>query len=95
MHELVGFMCYLLSGMGLTVLVVWPEDGPLAWFRDTVMRRILREPAGKLLDCYVCLSFWSGLLISPLFWTTYRELWCWSGPISVPALFWLLLRKKD
>ena len=34
MDDLSGLLAYLLSGMGLTVLIVWPQAGPGAWLRD-------------------------------------------------------------
>ena len=83
---------YLLASMGLTILVVWPQDGPGAWVRESVLRRLLRGQAKSVLDCYICMSFWSGLMLSPLWWWMCREPWTWAGCLMTPSLFWLVLR---
>ncbi len=41
MQGLEDFTGYLLSAMGLTVLIIWPEGGPGAFFREKVFRRVL------------------------------------------------------
>ncbi len=41
MQGLANFTGYLLSGVGLTVLIIWPEGGPGAFFREKVLRRVL------------------------------------------------------
>lgn len=91
--EFVGIVSYVLCGLGLTILIVWPDGGPSAWLREKVLRRILVGRAGEMLDCYVCFGFWAGLALSPLWWWWYRELWCWTGALMVPAIFWLVLHR--
>jgi hypothetical protein len=93
MEELVPFLAYLLSASGLTVLLVWPQTGPSAWLRERILRRVLIGRLGEFLDCYICSGFWCGLLLSPLWWLFRHQLWCWSGCLAVPFLFWLALRR--
>jgi hypothetical protein len=83
---------FLLSSIGLTVLIVWPPDGPGAWVRESVLRRALPGKSKETLDCYICTGFWSGLVLSPVWWLMCRERWTWSGCLMTPALFWLVLR---
>ena len=85
-------LSYLLSSMGLTILIVWPQDGPGAWLREKVFRKVLPEKIKSLMDCYVCASFWSGLALSPLWWWMCREPWTWAGCLMTPSLFWIVLR---
>jgi hypothetical protein len=92
MPELTHFLASLLSACGLTVLIVWPQDGPGAWLRERVVRRLLPGAAGAMLDCYICCGFWCGLILSPLWWHFYHEPWCWLGCLMVPALFWSILQ---
>jgi hypothetical protein len=94
MKELIGFVSYNAAAMGLTVLLAWPEDGLSARLRER-LRRI--APAGfqKVFDCYVCLSPWCALVLSPLYWLVYRDLWCFSGVLVTPFLFWWLLRETS
>lgn len=92
MNELVGFLAFVLSAMGLTVLVVWPDKGLGAILRDRVLRPLLPGRTKGVLDCYVCLGFWSGAVLSPAFWGIYREPWCWFGCLIVPCVFWWILR---
>ena len=68
MNELAEYLAYLLSSVGLTVLLVWPQTGPGAWVRDRVLRRLLPRRARDVLDCYICLGFWVGLALSPIWW---------------------------
>ena len=91
-EEMACLLSYLLSSMGLTVLIVWPQDGPGAWVREGVLRPALPEKAKGVLDCYVCLGFWSGLALSPVWWSMCREPWTWAGCLMTPALFWIALR---
>lgn len=95
MHECLGFVCYLLSAVGLTVIVVWPEKGIAAWVRDRILRSLIPAAVVGVLDCFVCFSFWAGLLLSPLFWWRYHEMWCWCGPLIGPAIFWSVLRERS
>jgi len=95
MNELADYLAYLLSSVGLTVLLVWPQTGPGAWLRDRVLRRVLPERARGVLDCYICLGFWSGLALSPAWWAAEHRLWCWTGCLAVPALFWFVLRPGE
>lgn len=92
MHSFVGLVSYLLTSMGVTILVVWPSTGPGAWMRERVVRPMLPGKLGGVLDCYLCLSFWIGLAASPLWWWWHRELWCWTGCFMAPAIFWTLLK---
>gem|GEM_PF-3046186 len=92
MPEFLHLLTYLLASCGLTILIVWPENGPSAWLRDEVGRRLLPGKAGEVFDCYVCCGFWSGFILSPLWWTWYHEPWYWFGCLMVPAIFWFILR---
>ena len=93
MRELVLLVAYLLSAMGLTILVVWPKDGPGAFVREKVLRKILPKFSHGVLDCYICFSFWAGLLLSFPWWCMYRQGWIWFGCLIVPAVFWLVTGK--
>jgi len=86
-----SFLGYLLASMGLTILIVWPEDGPGSWIREKLFRPLLPKRSEGVLDCYVCLGFWSGLALSGLWYYLYCEPWIWTGCLMVPTLFWLVL----
>jgi hypothetical protein len=88
---LVHLLAYLLASMGLTILIVWPADGPTAWIREKILRRLIPKQVAGVLDCYVCMGFWSGLGLSALWWRWQREPWIWTGCLMVPALFWIFL----
>lgn len=90
MSEWCGLVSYVLSSMGLSVLLVWPQRGPSAWVRDRLLLPRLPKSAQAMLDCYLCCSFWSGLLLSPAWWVFYHRPWCWSGCLIAPLLFWLI-----
>ena len=92
MQDLAYLASFLLSSMGLTILVVWPESGPGAWVREQVLRPALPSTARGALDCYICLSFFSGLALSPMWWFFCRAFWCWAGCLMTPCVFWLVLR---
>ncbi len=85
------FLAYVLSAMGLTILVVWPKEGPGAFAREKALRRILPRFSHGVLDCYICFSFWMGLLLSFPWWCMYRQGWIWFGCLMVPAVFWLFI----
>ena len=82
---------YVLSTMGLTILIVWPNGGPSGWMRDRIVRPLLPGKTKEVLDCYICLSFWSGLAMSVPWWLWFREQWIWLGCLMVPSLFWIIL----
>ena len=65
MEEFTGLLAYLLSAVGLGVLIVWPQTGPRAWMRERVFRKLLPGTCGNVLDCYICCGFWCGLILSP------------------------------
>ena len=90
MQSLTQLLSLLLASMGLTILIVWPEGGPGAWFRDRILRRLLPAAAAQALDCYVCLSFWAGLLLSAIWWHFTGEFWCWAGCLMTPTLCWMV-----
>jgi len=87
-----SFLAYLLASMGLTILIVWPEDGPGSWVRERVLRHLIPAKLSGVLDCYVCTGFWAGLVLSAFWWHLYHEPWIWTGCLMVPALFWIFLR---
>ncbi len=89
-----NLLAFLLTSVGLTVVIVWPQDGPGAWTREQVLRRLIPSPWEKLLDCYICLGFWIGLILSPLAWLLWREPWCWAGSLMTSAVFWIVLEKR-
>lgn len=95
MEEFAHLAAYLLSAMGLTVLMVWPQGGPVAWFRERVLRRWLPATIQGVLDCYVCLGFWCGLVLSPAWWFLFGHAWCWFGCLMTPAAFWIFLRNPS
>jgi hypothetical protein len=89
-------IAYLLSSMGLTVLVIWPTGGPGAFARERLLRKILPRSAHGVLDCYICFSFWSALAVAVPWWFIFHRPCVWFGPLMVPALFWLVMGKwKD
>ena len=53
---------------GPDILIVWPQEAGAAWMRERVLRTALPGWAKAVLECYICLSFWSGLALSPLWW---------------------------
>jgi len=87
------FIAYILAAMGLTILVVWPEHGPGAIVREKFLRRVLPKTAGNVLDCYICLGFWTGLFMSIPWWLMYHLGWIWFGCLIVPTVFWLVMKK--
>jgi hypothetical protein len=93
MEAFTYFVSLLLSSMGLTILIVWPQDGPGAWMRERLLRPLLSGKAKHVLDCYICLGFWSGLVLSPLWWFFCRQHWVWTGCLMTPCLFWLALHE--
>ena len=93
MHSLASFTGYLLSAMGLTVLIIWPEGGPGAFLREKVFRRVLPRSFAGVLDCYICSGFWAGLILSVPWWFLCRRPWVWFGCLMVPAVFWLVMGK--
>ena len=92
MADALGMLVYVLSAMGLTILIVWPAQGPSAWLRDKILRRMLWPTARDVLDCYICLGFWTALALAPAWWHWTCCYWIWTGPLIVPALFWMILR---
>jgi len=93
-RELVVLATYILAAMGLTILIVWSEDGPGAFVREQVLRKFLPTAAHRVLDCYICFGFWTGLVLSIPWWFMYHEKWVWFGCLIVPALFWLVIMEK-
>lgn len=94
MDGLTILLAYVLSAMGLAVLIVWPADGPMAWLRDRVLRPMLPKAVQGVLDCYVCLGFWTGLILSVVFWIIYGYAWLCFGCLVVPAVFWLIVGQE-
>lgn len=88
MSEFSTLITYLLSALGLAVLLVWPAAGPSAWVRDRWLRRVLTGSAEHVLDCYVCAGFWCGLALSPTWWYFTRIWWVWFGCLMIPGIFW-------
>src|SRR5262245_1408689 len=84
-------LAFLLASIGLTVVVVWPQDGPGAWVRERILRPHLPGRAKAILDCYICFGFWTGLLLSPGWWFLCGATWAWAGCLMTPAVFWLVL----
>ena len=87
-----SLLSFLLASMGLTIMVVWPQDGPGAWVRERVLRRLLPGKAKEVLDCYICTSYWTGLALSPLWWWMCQGRWAWAGCLMTPPVFWIALR---
>ena len=92
-NGLAQLFSFLLAAMGLTVLVVWPEGGPGAWWREKVLRRWLPKPVHGVLDCYICLGFWAGEVLAIPWWFMYHQDWVWFGGLMIAALFWLVMGK--
>jgi len=93
MESISWLISYLLSSMGLTVLIVWPETGPSTWLREHMVRVLLPIRARKVLDCYICCNFRAALVLFPVWWYMSRQLWCCAGCLMVPAVFWILLER--
>lgn len=93
MENAAFFIAYLLAAMGLTILVVWPADGPGALVRDKILRPMLPPAAKGVLDCYICLGFWAGEILAVPWWVMYHAKWVWLGGLMVAALFWLVTGK--
>ena len=93
MEQFTEFLSYALASMGLVILVVWPEDGPGAFVREKLLRKILPKSVHDVLDCYICFGFWTGLLLSIAWWSLYRQDWIWFGCLMIPAVFWLVMGK--
>jgi len=82
---------FVLSAMGATILIVWPMTGPSAWLRENVLRKVLPANVAEVLDCYVCMSFWMGLLMGALWWWWTDNVMYWLGCLMTPTLFWIVL----
>lgn len=89
--SVVNFFGFLLSAMGATILIVWPETGPSAWVRESILRKLLPGRASGVVDCYVCLSFWMGLAFGALWWCWTGKPMYWCGCLMIPAVFWIVL----
>ena len=88
--DAIALVVYVFSSMGATILLVWPVDGPGAWIRERILRRLLPASARKVLDCYICLSVWIALIGVPFWWMGgYR--WPAIAWLIVPAAFWLAM----
>jgi hypothetical protein len=92
MADFLAILTYVFAAMGLTILIVWPADGPSAWLRDKIVRKLLWPSARGVLDCYICLSVWVALALAPAWWYWVHCQWVWTGPLVLPALFWMILR---
>jgi hypothetical protein len=92
--EMAHLVEFVLATMGLTILVVWPQGGPMGWIRDRIIRPLLPGKTKGVLDCYICFSFWAGVVVSGIWWWIYGESWIWSGPVMVPAVFWVALEAR-
>jgi hypothetical protein len=90
-YHLTCFLASLLTAVGLTILVIWPANGPSAFIRDRVLRSLLPVNARVVLDCYVCCGFWCGLFLSPILWALFHEPFVWLMCLMTSALFWLML----
>ena len=93
MAQFTALIAYVLTAMGLAVLVVWPQEGPGAWVREKILRKVLPKPISGVLDCYICCGFWTGWAVAVPWWLLYRQDWVWFGCLMVPAVFWLVLGK--
>lgn len=94
MQSFTYLVSFILTSMGLTVLIVWPEGGPSGWLRERILRPILPGRAKGVLDCYVCMGFWCGLLLSPLWWWFCGEPWVWTGGLMNTALLWYIVEQS-
>ncbi len=90
MSDFTAIAVYVLSCMGVTILIVWPSDGPGAWFRDRLLRPFLPASARGALDCYICLSVWIALAAVPFWWMKGYH-WPSVAWLIVPTVFWLVL----
>jgi hypothetical protein len=95
MNEMCELTSYLLSSIGLAVLIVWPAHGPSAWLREKVARKCLGESAQVVLDCYICCSFWTALVLAPLWWYFTASPCYWFGCLMAPCVVWLVLMPQD
>ncbi|MCE9551795.1 MAG: hypothetical protein K8T91_00230 [Planctomycetes bacterium] len=94
MQDAVHLLTLILSSMGLTVLIVWPQEGLGAALREKLFRPALPQRLRHVLDCYVCLSFWSALLLSLLWWWMTTQWWCLAACLMTPAVFWCVLQER-
>src|SRR5688572_29023903 len=90
-----NFLAYILTSVGLTVVVVWPESGLVAYLREKVLRRALPSRLGGILDCYTCFGFWAGLVMSPVWWMMDGRWVYFLGCLMVPPIFWVLQQHND
>ncbi len=81
---------YVLSSVGLTLLLVWPAEGPGAWVRERLLRWVLPKGLRKALDCYICLGTWVALAAAPGWWLAGYHWSVIAWPV-VPAAFWLVM----
>lgn len=91
MNDLTQLLILLLSAMGLTIMIVWPTGGPGAWVREKLLRPVLGGRGGEVLDCYICFSFWAGLLVGTVA-SRVDHLWPLAACLMTPVLFWVSLR---
>lgn len=95
MDEFVALIAYLLVCVGLTVVIVWPEEGLGAWVREKMLRPRLSASWAGVLDCYICCGFWVGGLVGIVCWLLGSGTWYLGGCFMVPGLFWLVLRPTE
>lgn len=73
----------LVGGVGMTVIIV---EGEIFVPIKNVLKKVLPEFVMKMMNCHQCCGFWSGLLISILFFVPDFSSW-FSGVQSVGKNF--------
>jgi hypothetical protein len=92
---MVLFLSFVLASVGLTVLIVWPTNGPGALLREKVLRQLLPHRSRSVLDCYICFGFWTGLALGAVWWALFEAAWAWFGCLMIPAVFWLVMLRSN
>lgn len=87
---------WMLSAIGMACLVVLPEEGPGALWREEILRPLLSKISVEdSLDCVKCCSFWcAAAFVGPM--AMVAEGW-WAYPVVVfgsPGLIWMVEHGK-
>lgn len=84
------FIAFILSSIGLTVWIVWPEEGFWAIIRHK-MQKLLPAHFRTVPDCYICSGFWIGTFLGIVWWPLTGRPFYITGGLMVSAMFWIFM----